>query len=338
MHRISRDALFLGSFDKCFKQAERIDLGLKIVVEHGLESRHFGIHDHDVGGNTVSSQRHPFISHCHGKIVYPVILQCFGYLHGPGSIAVGLDHAHQFGLGFHERPIVIQVFHHGTEIHFQRGFMHFFHQQFREPVETETPGPFQQNHLVAQGTEHIAPDKFLHASEKSFIGYRNLLTLSTDFRAYTNKLHHTALSCQVAHLLIKGSGLLAALENVAQDKCVPASLVVGATVHEVECDVERVDVGVVGVVDKRATMLPLFHLQAHGHLLYALHAPVEFVRRDTNAQRHNGANDGITNGSVINERDGIPIFLATFIYIGDSGSTLFLLYRLDKHGCMSVSD
>ena len=59
---------------------------------------------------------------------------------------------------------------------------------------------------------------------------------------------------------------------VAQDECALASLMVGAAVHEVESNVERVDVRVVRVVDERASVLSLFHLQAHSYRFQILHA------------------------------------------------------------------
>ena len=43
------------------------------------------------------------------------------------------------------------------------------------------------------------------------------------------------------------------------------AFMVRAAAHEVEGYVEGVDVGVVTVVDERATMLPFLYLEAHGH-------------------------------------------------------------------------
>ena len=56
---------------------------------------------------------------------------------------------------------------------------------------------------------------------------------------------------------------------------------VGTATDEVEGYVERVDVGIVGIVDERAAMLALLHLQAHGDSLQLRHSPGDVGGRNT---------------------------------------------------------
>ena len=169
MHRETSDSLLLGSLDKGVEQTERVNLGLKIIIEHGLEGGHLWIHDHDIAGDTVLAKRHTFIGNSHGKIVHTVILQGLGYFHCSRSIAVGLDHADQLGLGLHKRAIVVQVGYHSIEVHLERGLMHLAYQKLGELVETKLACALEQDDLIAQRLEHLAVDKLLHIAEEELL-------------------------------------------------------------------------------------------------------------------------------------------------------------------------
>ena len=55
MNGKSRYSLFLGSLNESLQQAETVHFGFQIVVEHGFEGRHFGVHYHDVAAYSVAS-------------------------------------------------------------------------------------------------------------------------------------------------------------------------------------------------------------------------------------------------------------------------------------------
>ena len=63
----TRDALLLSGMDKCLHQTEGIDLGFQVVVEHGLESCHFRVHDHDVLRDAIATQFYAFVGHGHSQ-------------------------------------------------------------------------------------------------------------------------------------------------------------------------------------------------------------------------------------------------------------------------------
>ena len=93
MDRETGYSLFLSCLDERIEQTERVNLRLQVVIEHGLEGGHLRIHDHDVAGDAVLAQRNALIGYSHSQIVYTMVLQGLGYLHGTCTVAVCLDHA-----------------------------------------------------------------------------------------------------------------------------------------------------------------------------------------------------------------------------------------------------
>ena len=98
-----------------------------------------------------------------------MILQGLGYLHGTCTVAVCLDHAYQLGFRLHKRTVVVQIGYHGIQIHLQRCLVYFLYQQFGKLVETKLTGAFQQNHLIAQRSKHLAGDEFLYILEEELL-------------------------------------------------------------------------------------------------------------------------------------------------------------------------
>ena len=70
---------------------------------------------------------------------------------------------------------------------------------------------------------------------------------------------------QVGKMAVEGVRFNAALQYVAEDERALAAFLFGAAVHKVEGDVEAREVAVVGVVDERAVVLTVLHLQSHCH-------------------------------------------------------------------------
>ena len=169
MDRETGYSLFLSCLDERIEQTERVNLRLQVVIEHGLEGGHLRIHNHDVAGDAVLAQRNALIGYSHSQIVYTMILQGLGYLHGTCTVAVCLDHAYQLGFRLHKRTIVVQIGYHGVQIHLQRSLMYLLYQQFGELVETKLTGALQQNHLIAQGSKHLAGDEFLYIREEELL-------------------------------------------------------------------------------------------------------------------------------------------------------------------------
>ena len=99
---------------------------------------------------------------------------------------------------------------------------------------------------------------------------------------------------------------------------------VWTAVHEVEGDIERVDITVVAVVDQRTSVLSYLHLQSHCHRFELCHALVDIFSRKTEFRCHDGRDDGILYRCIVDERDRETVFL-TFLYIGNHPHALLLL-------------
>ena len=306
--------LLLGGVYERVHQPEAVHLRLEVVVEHCLERRHLRVHYHYARGYPVLAQGHALVGHGHGQIVYAVVLQRLGHLHGPCAVCVGLDHAHDFRLRLEERAVRVEVCHERVEVHFEYRLVHLLLQKLRQAVEAERSRAFYEYNLVAQRAECGAANEAVHTCKEVLFRQVYCARLSRDVGAYAYELVHTALCGQLAHFGIEPLRTLAALVDVAQYERAAAPVVVGAAVHEVEGDVERVDVGVVGVVYERAAALPLLHLKAHGHRLQGLHACCEGFGLHPEAECHTGAGKRAAERGVVDERQAVAAFAAS-IYI-----------------------
>ena len=165
------NALFLGSLNQGVEQVEAIDLGLELVVEHGLEGGEFGVHNDDIGRDARLAQLRAFVGHGHGQVIHPVLLQRLGNLVRAGSVGRSLHHADHLGLWLEETAVVVEVVHHGLQIDLENGFVHLLGQVFAQLVEVKLAGSLDEDNLFLQG--QFAPldglDEGLGGGEKALL-------------------------------------------------------------------------------------------------------------------------------------------------------------------------
>ena len=89
---------------------------------------------------------------------------------------------------------------------------------------------------------------------------------------------------------------------------------VRTAVHEVESNVERVDVRVVRVVDECASVLSFLHFQTHCYRFQILHALGQKLARESEVQCNDSCSDRVAHRSIVYERQ-IVFALITIIYI-----------------------
>ena len=260
MHWPTRDTLLTCRLDECIQQTEGIDLWFQIVVEHRLESRHLRVHHHDIGGDACLTERHALIGHSHSQIIDALILQCLGYLHSTCTIGICLDHAHHLRVGMEERAEVVQIIDHRIQIHLKDGLVNFLLQLFRDEVEAKRTGTLQKNQFVVQTSKGLARQEMGHTGEELLIGNLNLISLRHQFGTDTDELLDATLHGEVAHLGIERFWGRTRLEHITEDERLFQHPLRLTTVHEVEGDIERVDVTVIRVVDQQATALSFLHL------------------------------------------------------------------------------
>ena len=291
---IARDALAAGGLDKGVEETEGIDLGLQVVVEHRLEGAHLGVHHHDVARDAIAAQRHALVGHGHGQVINAVVLERLGHLHGTRSIGVGLDHADEFRAGSHHGAVVVEIIDQRLEINLQGGLVDLADKQLGEALETKLACAFEQDHLVAERAEGGTMDEVFDGRVKLLLGQLGEGGMvGGNGRTDTDKALHATLADEGGHLCVEGVFVLAALENIAEDERALATLVVGAATHEVEGNVEGVDVGVVRVVDERAAVVAFLHLQAHGDWLKVGHTVGKLLGGEAKSQRGDGYGEGV---------------------------------------------
>ena len=132
--------------------------------------------------------------------------------------------------------------------------------------------------------------------------------------AHTYYLFYATAFGHVCHPGIQCPGCFAALQYVAQDESVASVAYVGAPAHEVECYVERVDIGVVGVVDECAPVDSVLHFESHGHRFECRHALAYLfdVNVDifSEAEACSQTDDRVLDGCIVDEWYGVLSLLS----------------------------
>ena len=334
--RPAGDTLLTGGLDQRIQQTEGIDLRLQVVVEHGLEGGHLRVHDHDVGRDASLTQGDTLVGHSHRQIIDTMVLQRTGNLHRTSAITVGFDHAHHLRLGFQERAVVIQILHHGIEVHLKNGLVNLLLQLFRNLVEPERTGTLQQDQFMMQSCKGIAGKEMIHVGKELLVGNLDSVSLCREFRTDANKLVDTTLHRQVAHLSIEFIGGRTGLEDITEDQRLRQTACRLTTLHEIEGNIKRVDITIVRVVDEQTTALSFLDLQTHGNRFEFGHAVGQLAGCQSDAQCYGRTGDCIFDRSLVDERNRIGILL-TLPDIGDTGRLSFVLNAFHEKGHLLVT-
>ena len=156
MYRPSCYSLLTRCPYESIEKTERINLWLKVIVEHGLEGGHLRIHNHDIGRDASLTKRHSLISNSHSEIVNTMILKSLCYLYRTCSIGIGLNHTHHLCLWLKERAVVIEVIHNGIEVHLEDCLMDFLLQLLCYLIKAETTGTLQKYQFISQTAKRVA--------------------------------------------------------------------------------------------------------------------------------------------------------------------------------------
>ena len=297
MHRILGDAFAPRRTNQRVEQAEIVDLRFESIFEERVQRAHLRIHDQNAGGDSRFAEFHALVGHRHGQIVHAEILQCAGHFYTAAAVGTGLDHASDFGLGAHERAVETQIVGQRAEIHLEGGFVHFEQEFVGDLFERKISRPFEENHVVRERVEQAAVEQRAGVVEE--MGFRfDLSVEAAHVGAHADEQIHLAGSQECGHAAVEHLGVDARLLEVAQYQ---HRAVVGlfATCQEVERDVERGEVGIIGVVDERQAAHALFHLQPHGHGSEVRHAFADLCGGEMEFQADHGGVDGIFDRGLV---------------------------------------
>ena len=196
------NTLFTSGFNQCIEQSEAVNLGLKIVVEHGLKGCHLWVHNHDVGSYSSLTQSNALISHSYSQIIYTMILQSLCNLNCSCSVSISLNHAHHFCLRLKERAVVVKILNHSVQVNLEYCLVHLLFQLLCNLVETKWTGSLKQNHFVAQSGKCFATKEVVNISKELLISNLNSISLGSKLWTNTYKLGYSALGGKFAHLSI----------------------------------------------------------------------------------------------------------------------------------------
>ena len=296
-----RDALVLCRPDKGIEQAETVDLRLQLVLEERAEGTHLGVHHHDALRDALLAKRYALVGNGNGKVIDMMLLQHLCHLDRSCPVSVGLDHADHLRLRLHKGAVVLEVLRYGTKVDFENRFMYFLLQTVGYALEVETACALDEDELLLQRGKYLARYQRIRVREEAALDGQagEAVHVGRYDRTHGQQIVHATLLEQLGQMGVEGMRFHAALQYVAQDEGPLPSFLFGTTVHKVEGDVEAGEVAVVGVVDERAVVLPVLHLQSHSHRLQGTQTFLDGVAVETHFQA-----GGTTQGLVVLE--GVP--------------------------------
>ena len=162
---------------------------------------------------------------------------------------------------------MVEVLAYGGEVDFEYGLVDFLFEGGGDVFEVVGAGAFDEYDGVAGFV-----DDGEVGQEGGGVGVEGLLgcgvgetvLVGCELGAYSDELLYAPALYEVGDVGVELAGLDAGLEYVGEYEHAACFVALGATVHEVEGDVERVEVAVVGVVDEGATVAACLDFESHG--------------------------------------------------------------------------
>ena len=175
-----------------------------------------------------------------------------------------------------------------------------------------------------------------HIGKELLIGDLNLISLRHQLWSDTDELLNATLHSQVAHLGIERFRRSTCLKHIREDQGLLQHPFRLTTVHEVEGDIKRVDITVIGVVDQQTSTLTFLHLQTHRHRFEFRHAVSQLTGIQSKAQGHHRTGNRILDRSLIDKRNRIGILLL-LPDICNTGSLSFIFNILHEEGSLFIT-
>ena len=148
------------------------------------------------------------------------------------------------------------------EVDFQYRFMGFHLENLADLFKFEQAGPFQQNRFILKGRKGKMMQEFIGSEIKEFQHGKTFCMLhqvATNPYDFCDVLRLQ----QGVDLAVKPFLVAARLQNVGEDDGLLPVLVL--LIQKIQGNAQRVDVGIVAVVDQGAAIDCLFQLEPHGN-------------------------------------------------------------------------
>ena len=214
--------------------------------------------------------------------------------------------------------------------------MNLLLQLLSDLIKTKRTSTLQQNQFVVQGGKGIARQEMRHTGKELLIRDLNLISLRHQLWPDTDELLNATLHGQVAHLGIERFRRGTCLKHIREDQGLLQHPFRLTTVHEVEGNIKRVDVTVIGVVDQQTSTLTFLHLQTHGHRFEFRHTVSQLPWCQSEAQSHHRTGNRVLDRSLIDEWNRIGILLL-LPDICNTGSLSLIFNILHKEGSLFIA-
>ena len=289
------DAVALRRIDEGVEQTEGIDLGLELIPEERVETRHLGIHHHDARSDARTAQRGTLVGDGNGQIGNALILKRLGHLDGAGTVGVGLDHADDrrapdaVALGHTEEgAVVVEILNDGGQVDLKHRLVDLLHEGGRDALEAVAAGALDEDDAVMKRGAQTAGEEVLGGGEADDLEVLVALHLREHGADTDEDVDAVGLE-GTAH----GSGHLAGrharLLHVGEDEHAGDAARLGTAVEKIERRVERLQVVAVAVVDEDAAVAARHHLHAHRHAADVLRTRLDGLLVHTQIAAHAGA-------------------------------------------------
>mgnify|MGYP007101855533 CR=1 FL=1 len=308
-----------GALDE-FQIAEAEHLRFQMVFDDVVVAVDLGTHHHDGQVDARAAQLHTLIGKSHGEVVSAMELEDVRHLVVAAAVAKRLHHDHELGLGLDERAVMVEVVDQMIEVDLQHRLVGLLLKLHADLLELECAGTFQQDGLVAELRERITLQEVVDILEEILL-HREIALLARDGLSDADERPNTFVLQHLGNRAIKLMLILAALKDIGKDQHLV--LVLPLLVHRVEGNGQRVDVGVVIVVDDGAVVDARFDLQPHGDGSQPSKPVRKHVGRHLHKKAHGDAMDGVLDGGLIGKGDG-ETERRTLIDEGQEG--LFILF------------
>ena len=133
---------------------------------------------------------------------------------------------------------MVEIGHHGVEVHLENGLVNLLLKQFGYVVEAKLSGSFYEYHLVVKRFKCFRLHKLAYVFKEIFFCDIYDGRVFSELRSYTDEFLHPTFLSHAAYDAIELVWQLSALLYITEYQCALASVVVWSATHEVECYVE----------------------------------------------------------------------------------------------------
>ncbi len=182
--------------------------------------------------------------------------------------------------------------------------MHFLLQQFGNTFEMELAGAFYQDQFVFELFEGRRLDELLRCQIKLLFDIEDT-PVFFQVAADTDDAVDLLSAHQVRDFLVQRLRQRSRLQDIRKDQRAFQVLFYAAALLEVEGDIQRVDIRIVGIVYQQAVVDTLLYIQTHGDRFEALELFDVVHTRRLQIQHHSHAMDDVFNRSIVGERDRV---------------------------------